>query len=216
MNETHHHKRRQPSVSPRRFRFAHRTDAGDDRCSPRRERTYTDRHAEVCAATRRVRDTTLTMRKAAVRSECRRERRPVSQRLFTVHEANALIPKLELLMGKLQRHGATLSAQIDEIAHAIGQPPEAVTAAQLLELRPELSPVIDELETLLGEIDACGGQLKGLDLGLVDFLTEINGEVVLLCWQYGEKEIAYYHSLETGFSGRKPLNQPTTRARYLQ
>jgi hypothetical protein len=140
----------------------------------------------------------------------------VSERLFTVHEANALIPKLELIMGKLQRHGATLSAQLAEVAKATGQPPEALTTAQLLELRPELSPVIEELETLLGEIDACGGHLKGLDLGLVDFPTEINGEVVLLCWQYGEKEIAYYHTLDTGFSGRKPLNRPTTRAQYLQ
>ena len=140
----------------------------------------------------------------------------MTERLFTVHEANALIPKLELIMGKLQRHGATLSAHIDESHGATGQPPETLSTAQLLELRPELAPVIEELETLLGEIDACGGQMKGLDLGLVDFPTEIDGEVVLLCWQYGEKEIAYYHSLEAGFAGRKPLNGPTTPARYLQ
>ena len=140
----------------------------------------------------------------------------MSERLFTVHEANALIPRLELIMGRLQRHGTALSAQIDEVARATGQPPETLTTALLLELRPELAPVIEELETLLGEIEACGGELKGLDLGLIDFPTEIDGEVVLLCWQYGEKEIAYYHSRQAGFSGRKPLNAPTARPRYLQ
>ena len=140
----------------------------------------------------------------------------MSERLFTVHEANALIPKLELIMSRLQRHGATLSAQIEEVAHATSQPPETLTTTQLIELRPELTPVIEELEALLAEIEACGGELKGLDLGLVDFPTEIGGEVVLLCWQYGEKEIAYYHSRQAGFSGRKPLNAAATRTRYLQ
>jgi hypothetical protein len=143
------------------------------------------------------------------------ERHTVSQRLFTVHEANALIPKLELIMGQLQRHGATLSAQIAEVANATGQPPQTLTAAQLIELRPALAPVIDALETLFGEIDACGGEFKGLDLGLVDFPAEIDGEIVLLCWQYGEKEIAYYHSRAAGFAGRKPLSDHRSR-RYLQ
>ena len=140
----------------------------------------------------------------------------MSQRLFTVHEANALIPKLELIMSRLQRHGATLSAQIDEVARATGRPPETLSTAQLLELRPELAAGIAELETSLAEIEACGGELKGLDLGLVDFPTEIDGEVVLLCWQYGETEIAYYHTREAGFAGRKPLDRPPARTRYLQ
>ena len=158
----------------------------------------------------------LTTREAAVRSLAGSGRRTVSERLFTVHEANALIPKLELIMGKIQRHGATLGAQLEEVAQATGQAPEELTTAQLLELRPELGPVIEELETLLGEIDACGGQLKGFDLGLVDFPTEIGGEVVLLCWQYGEKEITHYHSIDGGFSGRKPLSHSPTRPPYLQ
>jgi len=140
----------------------------------------------------------------------------VSERLFTVHEANALIPKLELIMGRLQRHGATLNAHIEEIARASGQPPETLTARHVLELRPELAPILEELETLMREIAACGGELKGLDLGLIDFPTEIDGEIVLLCWQYGEKEIAYYHGRDTGFSGRKPLNSPASRPQYLQ
>ena len=140
----------------------------------------------------------------------------MNERLFTVHEANALIPKLELILGKLQRHGATLSAHIDEVARVSGQPAAQLSTTQLLELRPELRPIVEEVEMLLEEIEECGGGFKGLDLGLVDFPTEIDGEVVLLCWQYGEKEIAYYHSLEAGFAGRKPLNRSATRVRYLQ
>jgi hypothetical protein len=139
----------------------------------------------------------------------------VTTRLFTLQEANALIPKLELIMSQLQRHGATLSTQIAEVARATGDPPHTLTTAQLLELRPALSPVIEAIERLLDEIDACGGEFKGLDLGLVDFPAEIDGEVVLLCWQYGEKEIAYYHPHDAGFAGRKPLSARHGE-RYLQ
>ena len=140
----------------------------------------------------------------------------MSQRLFTLQEANALVPKLELIMGRLQRHGARLSTEIREIARTSGQPPERITTAVLLEMRPELASLVEEMETLLGEIVACGGELKGLDLGLVDFPAELDGEVVLLCWQFGEKEIAYYHSRAAGFAGRKPLGRASTPPRYLQ
>jgi hypothetical protein len=70
------------------------------------------------------------------------------------------------------------------------------------------------METLVNEIEATGGQLKGLDLGLVDFPGEIDGERVLLCWQYGEPQVAFYHAPEAGFAGRQPL--PHSRRRVLQ
>jgi len=140
----------------------------------------------------------------------------VRERLFTVHEANALIPKLEIIMGQLQRHGMRLREEVAELARTTGQDADSVTTAHILELRPHLGPVVEELEGLLAEIDACGGQMKGLDLGLVDFPCELEGEVVLLCWQYGEKEITHYHTLEGGFSGRKPLRRRVERPKYLQ
>ncbi len=139
-----------------------------------------------------------------------------SRRLFTVEEANTLIPRLEFIMGKLQRNGLALREQVGELARVTGQAPESLTTADILELRPQLGMIVKELEALLGEIEACGGELKGLDLGLVDFPAEIGGEIVLLCWQYGEKEIGYYHSFEAGFAGRKPLDPDSKRQGPLQ
>jgi hypothetical protein len=140
----------------------------------------------------------------------------VSERLFTVEEANALIPRLEVIMGKLQRHGLALRDELAELARQTGQSLEELTTPQILELRPQLHPLVQELETLVSDIEAYGGQMKGLDLGLVDFPAEIDGEIVLLCWQFGEKEVSYYHSLEGGFSGRKPLSPKAERPKYLQ
>ena len=48
--------------------------------------------------------------------------------------------------------------------------------------------------------------VKDLDRGLVDFPALRDGEEVLLCWQVGEGEVAYWHGLEEGFAGRKPLD----------
>src|SRR5262249_16265442 len=118
--------------------------------------------------------------------------------------------------GKLQRDGLQLRAQVGQLARELGQSIDSITSAHILELRPHLYPVVEELEGLLGEIESHGGQLKGLDLGLVDFPAEIEGERVLLCWQYGEKEIGSYHTEEAGFAGRKPLEPRTPRAKLLQ
>jgi hypothetical protein len=48
--------------------------------------------------------------------------------------------------------------------------------------------------------------VKDLEKGLLDFPCVIEGKTVLLCWQQGEKEIAFWHSVEDGFVGRKPLD----------
>lgn len=63
--------------------------------------------------------------------------------------------------------------------------------------------VVECIEAI-GEI---GAQVKDLDRGLLDFpaRSPATGETVLLCWHVGEPEIAYWHNLEEGFAGRKPL-----------
>jgi hypothetical protein len=55
------------------------------------------------------------------------------------------------------------------------------------------------------EIGTHGAQVKDLDSGLIDFPALRRGETVLLCWQLGEDEIAWWHSVDDGFAGRRPL-----------
>jgi hypothetical protein len=136
--------------------------------------------------------------------------------VFSLEEANALIPKLELIMGRLQQRAAELRRGIDELAQQTGKTAGDLTSSEIVELRPTLRPAIEEVEQLVGEIEECGGEFKGLDLGLVDFPTEINGEPAVWCWQFGEKEIGYWHSLDEGFAGRQPLSERRARSTYLQ
>jgi hypothetical protein len=81
-----------------------------------------------------------------------------------------------------------------------GIPPAelAEAAAEVERLERELAHVVDELVQF-------GVQVKDLDEGLIDFPALRRGETVLLCWKLGEDDVAYWHTLEGGFAGRRPL-----------
>ena len=124
-------------------------------------------------------------------------------RRFTIEEANALIPRLEMLMADAQRAALALRSAMQDASD--GDAPEARTTKDVLRLRPDLADDVHRLEWAVAEIEALGCQFKGLDLGLVDFPAQVEGTTVLLCWQYGEKQIAFWHHTTEGFANRRPL-----------
>lgn len=67
----------------------------------------------------------------------------------------------------------------------------------------------------VSEIDAIGGEVKSVDLGLVDFWSYLDGHAeVLLCWKLGEHHVAWYHHPESGFAGRRPVSGHTFSERH--
>lgn len=127
-------------------------------------------------------------------------KRTMPTRRFTIEEANALIPRLEMLMERLQRTVLVVRSASDE-----GEEQPA-----MLHARPELAPYVAEIERIVGEIEELGCEFKGIDLGLVDFPAEIDGRTILLCWQYGEKSIGFWHPIDEGFAGRRALASAAT------
>ena len=121
---------------------------------------------------------------------------------FTIDEANALIPRLEMLMERLQRTVLVVRSAVNEA----DAEPAVRTTVDVLRVRPELAPYVSEIESTVGEIEQLGCQFKGIDLGLVDFPAEMDGRTVLLCWQYGEKSIGFWHAMDEGFGGRRALS----------
>ena len=124
-------------------------------------------------------------------------------RRFTIEEANALIPRLEMLMADAQRAALALRSAMQESDDATAA--DARTTKDVLRVRPDLADEVHRLEWAVAEIEALGCQFKGLDLGLVDFPAQVDGTTVLLCWQYGEKQIAFWHRSDEGFANRRPL-----------
>jgi hypothetical protein len=138
-------------------------------------------------------------------------------KLFTLAEANALIPQMELTMERMQRISMRVREEIEVLARERGEQilPE-LSMQQVLRWKPSLRPLFEELAQAVQDIEQHGCFFKGLELGLVDFPSRLGDEVVELCWQYGEKEIAFYHRRDEGFAGRRPLNPQHRKPQYYQ
>lgn len=70
----------------------------------------------------------------------------------------------------------------------------------------ELNVPADVALACVDRLEELGVVLKDLDLGLLDFPSEREGEDVLLCWQVGEESVTSWHGLEEGYAGRKPID----------
>lgn len=117
-------------------------------------------------------------------------------RLFTVAEARAALAGLRGSLDEL----VALRADAAEIAAALaaGETSPLGGVAELKAAEARLSEVV-------AHVRASGVQLKGLAPLLLDFPADLDGRPVLLCWLEGDPELAWYHRLELGFPGRRPL-----------
>ena len=80
-----------------------------------------------------------------------------------------------------------------------------LTPREVREAAEEVVRAADALAECVRRIGAAGVQVKDLDEGLLDFPAKRDGEDVLLCWKVGEPEVSFWHGIEEGFAGRKPL-----------
>jgi len=123
--------------------------------------------------------------------------------IFSVEEANSLLPSVRPLVKKIQRAHAGIIAQqsaanqaSENAEHGGGGIANGIAyAANLM-----------KMTALVGELEALGVQLKDFRRGLIDFPSLRDGRVVLLCWQLGEGDrLEWWHDVDAGFAGRTPL-----------
>ncbi|HVP75505.1 MAG TPA: DUF2203 domain-containing protein [Gaiellaceae bacterium] len=129
-------------------------------------------------------------------------------RHFTPEEANAALarvrPLVERMVAQRQAHAAAQERQEQLEGHIRGNG-GGIPPATLAEVAAEVEREARELARLVDEIAEHGAEVKDLDEGLIDFPALRRGETVLLCWKLGEDEIRYWHRVEDGFAGRRPL-----------
>ena len=124
-------------------------------------------------------------------------------RYFTLPEANAALEVIRPWMEEIQSIRGNILAHQPEIWPAIEK--SAGNGGN-----PILSKLVkdfERLDDLLHSIQATGALVKDINTGLVDFPALREGREVYLCWQYGEREIAFWHEVEAGFAGRQPIDQ---------
>jgi hypothetical protein len=140
-------------------------------------------------------------------------RKEQPSRLFTIEEANRLIPQLKPLLRRLREHRDQI--QRLETAKAVEElswlePDGSVSPKaqrEMTRLQAALGEQVKSFESRLEELNGLGGQLKDLEEGLVDFFTGRGEVLVYLCWKEGEEQIRYWHDLESGFAGRRLLEE---------
>ena len=132
-------------------------------------------------------------------------------RLFTVREANLFIPTLTTFFPDARELLARAQELARELAE-LGSPIGDVEALAVDEEAPndvkrrqrEVAGIVRNLRELLARIAEMGAEVKAAD-GLVDFRSRHKGEIVYLCWKFGEETITHWHDLTAGIAGRAPI-----------
>jgi hypothetical protein len=124
-------------------------------------------------------------------------------KLFTIEEANSLLPSVRTIVKSIQRsHRRLISFQTTAKHAADG----AENGGGGMMQGPRYANLLIELSLGAGQLESLGVQLKDYSQGLIDFPSMRDGRVVLLCWKADEgDQLEWWHDLEAGFGGRQPL-----------
>jgi len=129
-------------------------------------------------------------------------------RLFTIEEANALLPALREELARLaEAHDRMVGAAraLEGLERRRDRSNALQLARPLREARERLGQAVAMRRDALERFAARGVQVKSIEPALLDFPARRDGRVVLLCWRDGEPSVAHWHDLDGGFASRQPL-----------
>jgi hypothetical protein len=139
------------------------------------------------------------------------------QKTFTYEQATTLLPVLRTLLKRAMDGKQLIESvenELQDLRHRIllsgGL---SVDIPAVAHRRAERDKALQEIKDALAEIEAIGVQVKDLDIGLLDFPCVVEEEIILLCWKYGEEKIGFWHGVEEGFRGRKPIDERILRGK---
>jgi hypothetical protein len=132
-------------------------------------------------------------------------------RHFTLAEAERMLPEVDRALrdalfhkAEYQAADAELNATMQGIRMAGGS---RVNPGPILATRARRDASTLALRKVFEKIEQMGVLIKDLETGLIDFLTLYQGHEVCLCWKLGEEGIGFWHGMEEGFAGRKPIDE---------
>jgi hypothetical protein len=128
--------------------------------------------------------------------------------LFTPEEANEALAEVRPLAERMVAGRRSLAAAVRrqrELAMRIAANGGDLSPGEVRDAAADVDREVEAIAECVAALDAAGVQVKDMDEGLVDFPARHAGRDVLLCWKVGEPEVAYWHGLDEGFAGRKPL-----------
>jgi hypothetical protein len=132
-------------------------------------------------------------------------------RRFTLAEAKGLLPTV----GRLLREAVALKGELEQAERQMQALAGQITLmggmvvdrSRVRNAREQRDKSAAQLREALEGVQETGCVVKDLDMGLIDFPTLYRGREVYLCWKLGEGTIEFWHGVEEGFAGRKPIDQ---------
>jgi hypothetical protein len=139
--------------------------------------------------------------------------------VFSLEEANALIPRLKQLVGRQLERQFEIEARLRSLARCLGHIPESLQIAdkdslEVQIIKQDIAERIRVFEKDWQPVSSLGGVVKDSRLGLIDFLGLLEGRFVWLCWRYGEDRVNFFQELDQGFSARKRI-EPGVQQKLL-
>jgi hypothetical protein len=120
---------------------------------------------------------------------------------FTPAEANALLPEVRRIVGRMLEARQEVLALHPELWPVVAQAANNGGSKVVTQATRQILVIQEALHRL----EALGIQVKDLNTGLIDFPARRRGQTVLLCWLYDEPSVQWWHDLESGFAGRQPI-----------
>jgi hypothetical protein len=139
-------------------------------------------------------------------------------RFYDLDTANALLPELDAVCGRLRDQRAGLVALRDELivreaaleAAAAGgssSPSLPGDDPEVRRLRLRIRGVVDQMQADVAWLDERSILLRDIETGLLDVAALVSGRQVWLCWRLGEQGFDHWHELDAGFAGRRPISE---------
>ena len=127
---------------------------------------------------------------------------------FTVEQARTLIPWLQKTFDEMQpliEHSTDIRRYLDEKSKLIRSNGGANAETDIMQSGESLQKIEGEINQMVASIVDLNVLVKNLQTGLFDFPYVMNRELVYLCWQAGEPDLLYWHTIDSGFAGRQSL-----------
>jgi hypothetical protein len=140
------------------------------------------------------------------------------RRYFTVAEVERLIPTLERVFVHVLQLRAALRLQEQALERAgvrvsrdLLDEDDPREALEVRQAKGMFRAYYEALGDELTRVKEMGGEVKDMDTGLVDFPGKRGEDEILLCWRLGEHKLGYWHTAESGFAGRRPIDDQVPR-----
>lgn len=124
---------------------------------------------------------------------------------FTLDDANRMLPLVARIVDDVVKHYEEWQRTVEEfeVAAALSRADDPTPEAEALQHRAQY--LAREIQGFLGELAGLGLEFKGFELGLVDFPGEVDGRRIFWCWKRGESAVQFWHDVESGYAGRRPV-----------